>query len=127
MTEENPNLKDSFLLVENNGIQGVIFVPAGTVYCGDDVVWDDRKNGPLPENVASDLGGWKVLDGALVRDSAKKTSHDQAKAAKDAAKSAQDSAKADRKNKFKNLLKDVIDPPVKQLLKAIIEELSLDK
>lgn len=111
------------------GIQEIIEVKEGGGYFDESlVVWDERKDGPLPASDEARVGGLaRNPDGTLFLDAARKKQTDDAvKAIKDT----DDKKKADkqtRKQIFKALKNAVTVDDLKAVLIALVQELDLER
>ena len=109
-----------------SGIQEIIEVDqSGGYFDQSRIVWDERKDGPLPAVTPGGLV--KNAGGQLVIDPAKKNAHDSAVTTKRLAEEKVLADKQERRSLFLNIQKITTVAETKLVLAAIISHLGLDK
>ena len=83
----------SLIVNKENDVQEIIKVKAsGSYFDKDAVVWDERKDGPIPQG--TELGGLEKQGSSLIVNPVKKAAHDSAMAAIQAARQSAEQRKA---------------------------------
>jgi hypothetical protein len=77
------------VLINNlDNVQGFLYLDSTQTYCGDLSIWDESKQGVIPDAIAAELGSLILSNGQLVSDPTRKSLNDAGVAARAAAAAA---------------------------------------
>jgi hypothetical protein len=107
-----------------DGEQKLIEVFEGGSYCEPErVLWDERKDGPIPTGTVEGLGGWSREGDVLLLDTTKRDAQAARALLRKQAQEAKEQTRKDRRERFKAAPAASTLPELKAIVLDLLKEL----